>query len=397
MRDASSPGVDTFGVLVVPSTLDRSARVAGLDPLLRHCLTLQSAGVQCVYIVGAETPLPDDPRLKLELRRGAPEGPATRFLVVRADWTFHRALPARLASFDIDPDQTLTIEGELVAGSAIVLAGGLAFANVLSALQEGREPIAERTSALNGEFMVPARDAAECRASVPLHMRSLIKARVGMVDRHVLRRISSRLTPLLFSSSITPNLVTWLSLAIAFVAAVLVGVDEPAFYIAGAVLHLVVRVLDCVDGELARIRFQGTAFGQFLDTIADGIGIAALMLGVTYRARAFDPAWVYVGLGGVLVYLGVQVLQLQLARLTTGGSSLQEVEWEFLREDATGVDRFVGLIHNFIRVDFISTIYALLIVFNQLHLLLVVHALASTGGALYLGVSLVTKRRKRHT
>ena len=277
------------------------------------------------------------------------------------------------------------VTGERIAGGAIFACSGDRGPQLLAMLEAERSfSECEYVEALAGEFVTPARNDAEARASLGEHLQSLIKPTGGVLDRHLMRPVSLQLTRQLLPTRVTPNAVTWLSLILALVAAGLISFEDPLLYVGGAVLHFFVRIVDCVDGELARLRYQGSDFGQFLDTISDGIGVAALVVAVSYRARELHPQAALLGAVGVLLYLCVQVLQLAVARRATGGGSLQAVEWSFLNEKATGVDRLVGAIHAFVRIDFISTLYAVLVGVNELLLLLVLHGLASLGGTLYL-------------
>jgi len=175
-------------------------------------------------------------------------------------------------------------------------------------------------------------------------------------------------------------------LLLALVAAAMATSTQVGIYVAAGLLHFSVRIFDCVDGELARLRYQSSAFGQWLDTVADGVGVGALVLAVTYKTahQEVGPLWWALGGAGLGLYIFVQIFQLAIARRTTGGGSLQAVDWSFKRSDARGIDRFVGAIHNFVRIDFISTLYALLVMANAGRTLLVVHLFASAGGSLYL-------------
>jgi hypothetical protein len=49
---------------------------------------------------------------------------------------------------------------------------------------------------------------------------------------------------------------------------------------AGAALYAFANVLDCADGQLARVQGSGTPNGRLVDGIADYIGTAAIFLGI---------------------------------------------------------------------------------------------------------------------
>ena len=72
--------------------------------------------------------------------------------------------------------------------------------------------------------------------------------------RIVTFRMSIRLVRTLYPTKITPLHVTLISLAVAFGAACSFSAGGVFFFLLGAVLLEFYYVLDCVDGQLARLR-----------------------------------------------------------------------------------------------------------------------------------------------
>jgi phosphatidylglycerophosphate synthase len=88
-----------------------------------------------------------------------------------------------------------------------------------------------------------------------------------------------------------PTAVTMISVAFAVAAAVLFGAGGRPALVAGAVLLYLGFVLDCVDGQLARYTRHFSAWGGWLDTMADrakeyvvyaGLGYGATQAGFRY-------------------------------------------------------------------------------------------------------------------
>ena len=107
----------------------------------------------------------------------------------------------------------------------------------------------------------------------------------GIVARHLNRRLSRPLAAALAPTPLTPNLVTFATLALAFGVAALIAVG---WNIAGGVGIQVVSVIDGVDGELARLKGLSTRFGAALDAIADRYADAAILGGMTIYAARFE-------------------------------------------------------------------------------------------------------------
>ncbi|WP_435871056.1 DUF5941 domain-containing protein [Micromonospora musae] len=90
---------------------------------------------------------------------------------------------------------------------------------------------------------------------------------------------------------LTPTIVTAISVAFAVAAAVLFAVGDRTALVGGAILLYLGFVLDCVDGQLARYTRNFSAWGGWLDTMADrakeyvvyaGLGIGATQAGHRY-------------------------------------------------------------------------------------------------------------------
>lgn len=82
---------------------------------------------------------------------------------------------------------------------------------------------------------------------------------------------------------ITPNSVTFLSLAAHFPLALVIA-HEHNFWAAG--LLFVFGLLDAVDGPLARLQNSSTSVGMLLDSITDKIKEIMVYIGVTYSLVA---------------------------------------------------------------------------------------------------------------
>ncbi len=80
---------------------------------------------------------------------------------------------------------------------------------------------------------------------------------------------------------VTPNGLTLAALAAAIGSGVLFALGQPAW---GAIVFLLANLFDSLDGELARFTRQGTAFGEFLDSICDHLGDFAVYFGILYAA-----------------------------------------------------------------------------------------------------------------
>jgi hypothetical protein len=109
----------------------------------------------------------------------------------------------------------------------------------------------------------------------------LMRGDLGLVARFINKKISFRLTRyLLVHLPITPNMVTLLAGALGLYGAFLISTGTYDHIVLGFLFAQFQSILDGCDGELARVRFQQTSIGEWLDTIVDDVLNLALVLAI---------------------------------------------------------------------------------------------------------------------
>jgi len=95
------------------------------------------------------------------------------------------------------------------------------------------------------------------------------------VTYHINNPIGAVLAWLCYHARLTPNMVSWISLAVTFVGPVVLCFMHPASPVTEAVIIVsclqLGYTLDGADGMLARVAKQGSRFGQLLDKLIDSI------------------------------------------------------------------------------------------------------------------------------
>jgi phosphatidylglycerophosphate synthase len=150
--------------------------------------------------------------------------------------------------------------------------------------------IAERGDVLAGVEVVD--EASRKRAEWAL-LRRMNKSYEGPVDALINWRFSMRITRQLARTRLTPNHVTVAAIAVGVLAGLLAMRGSYVTTALAGVLLQLNSILDSCDGELARLRFQYSRLGQWLDNLADDIVDNVFIVGVG------------VGLGGPWLPLGV--------------------------------------------------------------------------------------------
>ena len=125
----------------------------------------------------------------------------------------------------------------------------------------------------------------------------------GVVSYFVFRPMSRIMTRALLDSPVSPNHVSILAMLFGIAAGIFAVVAEPWALAAAGVCFWLGAVVDHVDGELARLRLQGSKLGEWLDTLADDVSTYGLLagLGVGLLLSGADPVWAVVGIGGAVV------------------------------------------------------------------------------------------------
>ncbi len=151
-------------------------------------------------------------------------------------------------------------------------------------------------------------------------IRSLKGGLEGFVDRHFNRRCSRWITRWLLRTPLTPNGVTVLATAVGVLASVAFGVGGYAGGVIGALLFQLSTILDCCDGEVARLKFMESAFGEQLDVVLDNVVHIALYAGIAWASYEdnWGPLALLLGgfamLGNVAAFVVVQ----QATRMRNG-------------------------------------------------------------------------------
>lgn len=144
-------------------------------------------------------------------------------------------------------------------------------------------------------------------------LRVCSKRQLGVVATYFNKKISIKITKYLARTNITPNEITVISFLIGVVSSVLFSLGEYIYLIIGAILVQVSFTLDCVDGEIARLKNLQTTFGAFLDSVLDITRNVLIIFGAAFgiyshTQNLLTQLTVFSAILGVLMmdYVGVK-------------------------------------------------------------------------------------------
>lgn len=279
----------------LPDTLGPLTRFGGLSLLKRALLTAQRVGAQVCYVLARNEDVESlrrevagDARLSCEVVWVTPHGDTTPrpidagdCLVFSCDTLFRAdVLPAandtaatvrrvidrdRTATLSIIPQVELDalLDGwqtderlpDLAAMPAHEVSAGGAFLERL--LSPDVRPDLERAFLLRLE-----------------------NPNDGLMDTLLNRKLSRPLTRVFLRTPLTPNQVTGLSFLVGLLGAGCFLLGSYGWTLVGALLLQASTVLDCVDGEIARVKMLESPFGEWLDITLDTVVHVAIFIGV---------------------------------------------------------------------------------------------------------------------
>ncbi|MFG1648661.1 DUF5941 domain-containing protein [Micromonospora sp. NPDC049275] len=180
-----------------------------------------------------------------------------------------RPVPAPLGpAGDVSPLPAAEGAGSGGPGSAVDrLVAGLAARDTLIFAQRVRLLVAHRVEDSAG--LVAAEAAVTAVDEDRAELRLSVKEKDDFFSTYFVSTWSPYVVRLSARLRLTPTGVTVISVLFALAAAVLFGVGGRPALVGGAVLLYLGFVLDCVDGQLARYTRHFSAWGGWLDTMAD--------------------------------------------------------------------------------------------------------------------------------
>jgi len=162
-------------------------------------------------------------------------------------------------------------------------------------------------------------------------------------DLYFYRPLAFLLVKAIYSTNITPNQLTVISMIFGVLGGICYSFGTHKVFMFGAVLYLLYNVVDCSDGQLARLKKNGTTIGRILDGVADYVVSVALYFGIGfgYANNSSNPflMWLLTAAAGIsnaiqsglLDYYRTRYLDYVLNRVSILDEGLKVFEDEFER------------------------------------------------------------------
>jgi CDP-L-myo-inositol myo-inositolphosphotransferase len=243
-------------------------------------------------------------------------------------------ITAPLSDTGIDTRPTLTIPPGVIITPALV-AGLPAPAGMWHLVWDPVRPPIVWTAAGTGSAVpavtMPVPDGVALDVSTPAARRRsawrLLRASGKKTDRwiarHIHRKISRLFSYALLQAGLTPNSATFLTFLVGVASAWMLAQTSHETLILGALVFWFASVADGIDGEMARLTFRESAWGEQLDTAVDQVtylvAYAGLLVGC-WRQGIGRAGWALL----IGVAIGVPLLLYWGARLMRRARGVHE-------------------------------------------------------------------------
>ncbi len=116
----------------------------------------------------------------------------------------------------------------------------------------------------------------------------------NFLDRYFYRPVAFRMALVLRHTSVTPNMVTIVSIIVGMTAGSRFYYADLYTNLIGVLLLILANTLDCVDGQLARLTGIKSKIGRILDGFAGDLWFATAYISICLRMMNEGwPAWIF--------------------------------------------------------------------------------------------------------
>ncbi len=170
----------------------------------------------------------------------------------------------------------------------------------------------------------PAASRRDRKGATKMLFRLVHKEQDSLLSKYVNRRVSYPFTRLLLPTPVTPNMLSISVFILGLVGCWFVAQGGRWDAALGCGLVLFAGYLDGCDGEVARLRHEGSKFGAWLDTIVDEITTVCFLVACGFHYYAHDSSqWVAISIivGAASAILTIYIIYYYLIVVAKSGNS----------------------------------------------------------------------------
>lgn len=119
------------------------------------------------------------------------------------------------------------------------------------------------------------------------------------------RKISFLLTRIIINTNILPWHISVVSIGIAILGCILIGINNKILQIIGVLLVAFWHIFDCIDGNIARVKKISSMLGSFVDACSGYFIMAFLPISIGIGAFYEKNNIIFILLGGIASISGI--------------------------------------------------------------------------------------------
>ncbi len=112
-----------------------------------------------------------------------------------------------------------------------------------------------------------------------------------LFDLIYFRPLAFLLVKSIYNTNITPNQITGTAILFSVFGGIIISFGTPTALATGALLFMLYNIFDCADGQLARLKKNGSILGRIIDGFGDYIAGASvyIAIGIGFANNTPDP------------------------------------------------------------------------------------------------------------
>lgn len=135
---------------------------------------------------------------------------------------------------------------------------------------------------VNEKFWIDVDTENDFKKAEKLLCKNLVKPTDGPIARYINRPVSVKISKFISKTNITPNLLSFLSFIGCLISALFFSLGDYLNIVIGGFIAQFSSIIDGCDGEIARLKFQQSAYGAWFDAVLDRYADGMIILGMTY-------------------------------------------------------------------------------------------------------------------
>ena len=292
----------------------RLAAKAGVSQVWVLCPKPADAISACVpdprYAPDLKTLIYDNERESLSDAVSALPG-ADQYIVFVADCVYPPQAFANLARFQHPEHQPGQIASTGNQDHPILISDASCLAHAIEAFSNSTGKPSKNHLVLAPEYPVFKITSHDDMNKLEEHLWGQCRKDIdGLVSTWFNRHISLAISRTIINSPITPNQVTIFAVLLGIVASLIASGGGYLEVLIGAFLLQASSIIDGVDGEIARMRVQGSVLGEWLDTIGDDLVNISFVLAIGYGSyvSGSPPIWPYMAVFCAFLMLSISAI-----------------------------------------------------------------------------------------